>query len=310
MKKRTLFTGMVVVMLLLAMVTGCTQNGGNTGKSPDKEPVGAAYPMTVVDDAGRSVEIAAAPQRIVSLMPSLTETLYALGLEDRVVGVTDFCDYPAEALTKEKVGNLFNLSMEKILELEPDLVLAAESATLQDALTLLAENGITVVVINPLNLDAIEESIRQVGKITGVPEKGVEVAALVRAEREALAARVGTVAEADRPNVLILLDTDAIYTLGDGVFLSDMVTAAGGVNAAADKGEGYFQLSEEALFALDPDIIICTFPMSDQVLAKATWQELQAVKNGRVFDVNGDLVSRSGPRIILGLEELYAVFFK
>lgn len=310
MKKRTILTGMVVVMLLLAMVTGCTKNGGNTDKSPEKEPAGVVYPMTVVDDAGRSVEITAEPQRIISLIPSLTETLFALGLEDRVVGVTDYCNYPAGALTKEKVGNLFNLNTEMILSLEPDLVLAAESAMLQDTLTFLAENGITVVVIEPLNLDAIEESIRQVGKITGVPEKGVEVASLVRAEREALAARVGTVAEADRPNVFILLDTDAIYTLGDGVFLSDMVTAAGGVNAAADKGEGYLQLSEEALFELDPDIIICTFPMSDQVLAKASWQELQAVKNGRVFDVDGDLVSRPGPRIILGLEELYSVFFK
>ena len=310
MRKRTSFTAMVVVMLLLVMVTGCGQSGGNSDKLPDKEPVSAVFPMTVVDDAGRSVEVVAEPQRIISLIPSLTETLFALGLEDRVVGVTDYCNYPAEALTKEKVGNLFNLNMEAILGLEPDLVLAAESAMMQDALNFLTENGITVVVIEPLTLDAIEESIRQVGKITGVPEKGAEVASVVRAERDALAASVGTVAAADRPNIFILLDTEAIYTLGDGVFLSDMVTAAGGVNAAADQGEGYLQLSEEALFELDPDIIICTFPMSDQVLAKATWQELQAVKNGRVFDVDGDLVSRPGPRIVQGLEELYSVFFK
>ncbi|MDW7652382.1 MAG: cobalamin-binding protein [Bacillota bacterium] len=308
-KKHRMIAVLIVFLLILAAGCGQVDEGNQAPSDNGSDNPESPYPMTIVDDAGRTVEIEAEPQRIVSLMPSLTETLFAVGLGDRVVGVTSFCNYPEAALEKEKVGSLFDLNTEMILSLEPDLVLTGESDTLQDVLDFLTDNGLTVVVVDPQNLDEIEEAIREVGKITGVPEKGADVAADVAAQRAALNERVGAVADENRPSVFILLDTEAIYTMGQGVFLADIVHAAGGVNAAADKGEGYFQLSEEALLELNPEIIINTFPMRDQVMAKTSWQEIEAIKNGRVYDVDGDLVSRPGPRIILGLEELYNVFF-
>lgn len=296
-----------MLVLLLTVAAGCGRRVEQP--APPAAPAAGPYPMTVLDDAGKQVEIAAEPQRIVSLLPSLTETLFALGLGERVVGVTNFCNYPAEVDGKERVGGLFDLNAEKILALEPDVVLSGQMKGAQEVLRTLETAGVTVVVFDPATMEDIGRVIRSVAKLAGVAEKGEELAGEITAGRTAMTAQVAAVA-AEKPQVFVLLDTEKIFTVGDGEYMSEMITEAGGVNAASGQGEGWLELSEEKLFELDPDIIIATFPMREQILARPGWQALQAVKEGRVYDVDGDLVSRPGPRVVLGLQELHRVFYR
>ena len=296
-----------MLVLLLTVAAGCGRRVEQP--APPAAPAAGPYPMTVLDDAGKQVEIAAEPQRIVSLLPSLTETLFALGLGERVVGVTNFCNYPAEVDGKERVGGLFDLNAEKILALEPEVVLSGQMKGAQEVLRTLETAGVTVVVFDPATMEDIGRVIRSVAKLAGVAEKGEELAGEITAGRTAMTAQVAAVA-AEKPQVFVLLDTEKIFTVGDGEYMSEMITEAGGVNAASGQGEGWLELSEEKLFELDPDIIIATFPMREQILARPGWQALQAVKEGRVYDVDGDLVSRPGPRVVLGLQELHRVFYR
>ncbi len=299
----------LLTVALIAALAGCGGRGPAAPTPPPAAPQGP-FPLSVTDDTGNPVTIEAEPRRIVSLIPSLTEILFALELGDRVVGVTNWCNYPPAALAVEKVGDAFTPNAEKIIALEPDVVIAPRGSAVQEILGLLEENGITTLMFDPKTMDAINETIIRVARAAGVEERGRQLAQKLSADRQAFAAKVQKIDARYRPKVFVLLDTEYIFTVGDGEYLSEMIVEAGGYNSAAGYGEGYPLLSEEVLFELDPDIIICTFPMSDQVLAKAAWRELSAVKHGRVYDVDGDLVSRPGPRVVLGLEELHRVFFK
>ncbi|HHX73426.1 MAG TPA: cobalamin-binding protein, partial [Firmicutes bacterium] len=283
-------------------------SGGENNNTGNEVDQAATYPLTLTDDMGRTVTVAKKPERIVSIMPSLTEITFAVGAGDRLVGVTDFCNYPEEVLEIEKIGNLYNLNIELILALEPDLVLAGRSETLQQSLSFLDDNNIPYVVVDPQTLDDIEKSIITVATLLDCKAEGEALAAKLSADRAELEAKAAAIPEAEKPRVFILLDTDALYTVGEGEYMSEMITAAGGINAVAGEGSGYFRLSEEALLAIDPDVFICTWPMRDQVMAKAAWQDLSAVKNGRVYDVATDPVSRPGPRFVQGLAELYDIF--
>lgn len=294
------------VVLVASLVAGC--GGGVQQPTAPVAPIGP-YPMTITDNVGRDVIIREEPMRIVSLMPSLTETLFALGLGERVVGVTSFCNYPEEALAIDNVGGLYDLNAEAILALEPDLVFAGKSTSVQEVLDVLEVNGVTVVVIDPQSLAEIEDAIREIARLANVPSQGELLATEVRSRRDAVSREFTGVDLSLRPRVFVLLDTDYVYTVGAGEFLSEMIEAAGGLNAAFSQGDGWLLLSEEVLFELDPDIIICTFPMSEQILAKPAWQGLQAIANGRVYDVDSDTVSRPGPRVALGLTELNSVFY-
>ena len=266
------------------------------------------YPLAVTDALDREITLETKPQRIVSLLPSLTEILFALDAGDRVVGVTSWCNYPEEATQKDSVGDLFNLSAETILALQPDLVLTGRSQTLEEQLSFLENNGIPYIVIDPQTLAEIETAILQVAEIIDSKEAGQRLVEQIQSDRAAFAEKVAQIPQEERARVFVMLDTEVLFTIGDGEYLSEMIEAAGGINVAKDSGQGYFQISEEAFFTLNPDVIIATFPMREQVLARDSWQEIAAVKNGRVYDVDGDLVTRPGPRIVQGLEELYNVF--
>lgn len=301
---------MAVFLVLVLFSAGCFPGRGIAPQDPQNgEAATGDYPLTVTDALGREVTLSARPERIVSLMPSLTEILFALEAGERVVGVTNWCNYPAEAQEREKVGGIFDLNTERILALEPDLILTGKSERLAEILAFLDEVGIPYFVVDPQDLAEIESSIAKVAEIIGTSAKGEAIVAELQAGRAALAERVNAIAEADRPSVFVMIDTDSLFTVGDGVFLADLIAGAGGNNIAAGLGSGWFILSEEKLFELDPEIIIATFPMREQLLTREGWQGLQAVKNGRIYDVDGDLVSRPGPRVIRGMEVLYAVFF-
>jgi len=307
----------LLLMVLLLILTACAQPTQQpTGQptqlptqQPTVQPTQQPTVQPIVDDRGISVKLTAKPQRIVSLLPSLTETLFSLGLGEQIIGVTNFCNYPAEVDGKERVGGLFDLNVEKILALEPDLIFSGQMEGAQEVLKALENAGVVVAVFDPATMDDIGRTIKLIAKLTGVEVIGETLAKEIAAGREAITAQVKEIDE-DKPRVFVLLDTEQIWTVGDGEYLSEMITEAGGVNAASGQVEGWLQLSEEKLFELDPDIIIATFPMREQLLDRPGWQILQAIRNGRVYDVNGDLVSRPGPRVVLGLQELHRAFYE
>jgi iron complex transport system substrate-binding protein len=260
--------------------------------------------MTVTDMAGREVTVPAEPQRIVSLAPSITEILFALNLGDRTVGVTKFCNYPPEAAEKPQVGGFSDVSLEKLLEAQPDLVLAA-SIHMAQVLPELEKLGLTVLVIDARNLPGVLESIRLVGKVTGA-EKLAETLTAQMQERADKVAQA--VAGRPRPRVFWELDP-TLWTAGPGSFVQDLIERAGGENIAANAEAAWVQLSAEAIIAADPEVIfLADHPWGESaqtVKARPGWEKISAVVNGRIVELTQeqtDIVSRPGPRVVDALE--------
>ncbi len=282
----------ILLSLLVIMFTGCQSE---------------FVPGTYIDDMGRGVSIDKVPQRIVSHVPSITETLFALGLEERVVGVSDYCDYPEEAKLKPSVGNYFNPTIELIVALEPDLVLTDGHSESIKGLEVL---GITFFAIDPKDIDGILEDIELLGKITGVEKKAK---ALVSEMNGGLAQVVSQVENAPKVRVFYVFDATDLnnpWTAGPGSFADALIKMAGGENVAAKAQDAWVQFSIEQLVSSDPEIIMIdashgTAVISEEeLMAHPAWRGVTAVKHGRIHIVNGDLVNRSGPRIIQGLEEI------
>jgi len=266
------------------------------------------HPGTFTDDMGREISIDKIPQRIVSHVPSITETLFALDLGERVVGVSDYCNYPPEAGLKPSVGNYFNPSIETIIAQDPDLVITDGYS--EGLIPQLESLGVTCVVIDPKDMDGILKDIELLGRITGAEGRAREV---IKSMRDRIL-RVTTAAEdAPRVRVFYTFATTNLsnpWTAGPGSFADSLITMAGGENIAANAQSAWVQFSIEALCHADPEVILVdashgTAVMSEEELrAHPAWRELTAVKQGRVYIIDGDLVNRSGPRIVQGLEEI------
>ena len=262
---------------------------------------------TFIDDAGRDVTIDHAPKRIISHIPPITETLFALGLDDRLVGVSDYCDYPEEAKEKPSVGNYWNPSLENIVALEPDLVLTDGHS---ETIAPLDDLGIPFLIIDPTNIDEIFESIELLGRATG-ERSAAET--LTKEMRDGFTKTTDKVADTTPVRVIYLVDATEInnpWTAGPGSFPDYLITMAGGTNIAARAGSAWAQISIEEIVDADPEYIILpgthgtAFTPREVLEENAAWRETTAVKEGNIFIVEGDLVEGFGPRIVQGLEEL------
>ncbi len=293
MKKLLLAAAIAVALLLLAAtVTGC---------QPEFQP------GTFTDDAGRQVTIDQPPQRIVSHVPSVTEIVYALGLEDRLVAVSDYCEYPPEAKEKPSIGSYFNPSIENIVAMEPDLVLTDGHS---ETIVPLDELGINYLIIDPATIDEIYESIELIGRATGVQ---AAAEALTKEMRDSVAKITAKVEGAPPVRVIYLIDATEInnpWTAGPGSFPDRLIAMAGGANVAERAGTAWAQLSIEEIIDGDPEVIILptahgtAFTPKEVFEENAAWRETTAVKEGNIFMIDGDLVDGTGPRIVQGLEEL------
>lgn len=298
------FHKLLVVFGLVVLISGCAPAATPTPIPPTATPALPAIVLT--DDAGRTVEIAEAPQRLVSFAPSNTEILFALGLGDRVVGVTDFCDYPEEAKAIEKVGGI-EPNLEKVVSLDPDLVLAIGGNA--DLVSKLEGLGITVLVLDPSDLEGIYRDIELVGRAAGVKGKAEALVAGMRKRVEAITAK--TKGLTSRPKVFYELDAadpSKPYTPGPGTWHDDFIEMAGGINVAADAKMQWVQLSAEEIIAQNPAIIILGDAnygvTAEMVKERPGWGVIAAVRNDRIYPIDDNLISRPGPRIIEGLEEL------
>lgn len=309
MKRWTWPAVVAVFFLLAAVLVGCS-SGANSNAQPAKkeEPKTeqAAFPVTVKDGLGEDVTIKAEPKKIVSLIPSNTEIAYALGLGDKIVGVSDFDNYPEDVKTKTKIGGM-EFNVEKIISLKPDLVLAHASSAhnSRDGLKQLKDAGITVLVVNDAkSFDDVYASIDLIGKATGTTDKAKQVIDEMKEKLAKIKEKAKQIPADKQANVWIEVSPPPqIYTAGKGTFMDEMLQVISAKNVAGSL-EGWPMVTEEKAVAYKPDVIITTYGGAKQVFARAAWKDVPAVKNKRVYDVNTDLVSRPGPRLVEGVEEL------
>ena len=303
--QRITFAAMAVIAITL--LAGCET--AQPTPAPTATPAPAStFPITVEDAVGNTVTIDAEPERIISLAPGHTETLYALGLGDRVVGVTEYCNYPPEATEKPMVGGFSNIDLEQVVGLEPDLVLAT-SMHVAETVPALQEHGVTVFVADPQTVLEVLETTRTIGQITGQDEAAK---VLIARMQERIDAVQETIGDAPRPKVFWELGPE-LYTAGPGSFLNDLILVAGGENVAADADSPWPQLSMEAIVLKDPDVVVLADhnygETAEMVKERPGWKDIAAVREGRIIEItNDDIVSRPGPRIVEGLEFLAQAF--
>jgi iron complex transport system substrate-binding protein len=300
MMKRPVF---VIVVALAIVLVGCARPAS---VSPTAEPtlVPTEEAITVEDDVGNAVTLDAVPERIISLAPAHTETLYALGLGDKVVGVTEYCNYPPQAVEKPKVGSFATIDLEQVVGLEPDLVLAT-TMHMAETVPALQERGIAVFVVDPQTVAQVLDAIDRIGRITDTQEAAEALVADRQARIDAVQEKVQ---DAPRPRVFWELGAE-LYTVGPDTFIDDLITLAGGENAAADADNPWPQLSVEAIIVKDPDVIVLADhnygQTAEMVKERPGWEDIRAVKEGYIIEIaDDDIVSRPGPRIVEGLEFL------
>jgi len=271
-------------------------------------PANPIPPGAVTDDLGRPVNIEKIPQRIISLSPSNTEILFALGLGDKVVGLTDFCNYPPQALGKEKVGGFSTPDIEKIIALQPDLILAS-SIHAQEVIPALEERKLTIFTLAPENLDEILESIQTVGKITGRQQEASRLVTQMENRIEVTTDKTQNLE--NRPRVFCVIWHDPLYSVGSQTIEQELIEKAGGMNIFQDAFTEYKTVDLEGVIVLNPEVIIAFSGHGEAQSKPFEWVKgeprlmvTQAYKNNRIYQVDGDLIARTGPRIVDALEYL------
>jgi len=288
----------LLITLLIGLLTAC---------APQATPTAAALAFT--DGLGRAVTLSGPAQRVVSLAPSNTEILFAIGAGKQVIGRDQLSDFPEEAKAVTDIGSTFDaLNTELIVAQKPDLVLAAEINTPEQVKQL--ENlGLTVYYLNnPTTLEGMYDNLALVAQMTGHTDEAAKLVDSLKARVEAVDKKIAPLSS--KFSVFYELDaTDPAkpFTAGKGTFITQLIDRAGGTNIASDI-DGYPQLSLEQVVAADPAIIIlgdARYGVSPESIAQRPgWENISAVKNGKVEPFNDDLVSRPGPRLVDALEEL------
>jgi iron complex transport system substrate-binding protein len=261
--------------------------------------------FTVRDMVGREVALGARPARIVSLVPSVTEILYALGAENVLVGVTDLCDYPAAARGKPRVGGMVAPSLEAIVGLRPDLVVATTEGSREDAIVHLRRLNVPVYLVVAHRVADVTAVITRIGELTGRQAAAASIVERLGQRVEAVKQAVGPLG---RPRVLYVLWPEPLIVPGRGAILTELIHLAGGRSITADDADAWPRYSLEAAVAKNPELILlANHGAGTGAIASEKWQRLStlpAVKAGRLISVNGDLLHRYGPRFVDGLEQL------
>lgn len=311
--RQRLVTGLLLALLgpcgvLSASAAPCSATGEARTSSAQVQAYARAE---VTDDLGRTFRFDAPRRRIVSLSPAYTETLFALGAGDRVVGVDDYSDYPPEAASRAKVGGGHHANLESIVALEPDLVVALVEEQEVDALV---ARGIPAIKLLPRDFEGVLQTILLLGRVTGT---GPCAEQIVSGMRERITRVEAQVKGLRRPRVFLELDgTDPArpFTSGPHSFIGAMVQAAGGANIAQDIQTPSGQMSLETIVAEDPEVIVLmdsrnpVNPQSrEDVLHRRGWSGISAVRNGAVISVDSAYFSRPSPRFVIGIEQLARV---
>lgn len=257
-----------------------------------------------VDEAGRKITLPAKIERIVSLAPNLTEIVYAVGAGNRLVGNTDYCDYPAEAKQVAKIGDTMHPSVERIIALKPQIVLVSTASQLEAFTKQLDQQGIAVYVTNPGSLEEIFNSITAFGEMFGTAEQATQLAGDLRKRSDAIATAIMGIKPVP---VFYQVADEPLYTIGREAYLTDLVRRAGGVSVTADVPDAFPRYSDEAALSAKPEAIILPTGGSmgnANATVASPLRDSPAVRNSRVYKINDDYLSRPGPRLVAGLEAL------
>lgn len=312
MKKFNAFLfALLLTVFALAGCSGADQQKVDTAtKNETAQQAEMKFPVTVTDAAEQKVTIEAKPEKIVSLMPSNTEIAFGLDLGEQIVGVSDFDNYPDEAMKKEKIGGM-EFNVEKIISLKPDLVLAHESSGQagEAGLQQLRDAGITVLVINnAAKFAEVYETISLIGTATGEKEKAETLIADMKKKVEDIKTKAQAIKEEDKKNVFVEVSpAPELYAAGKNTFIDEMLQIINAKNTVTE--EGWPKVESEAIIKSNPEVIVTTHgyytpePVKN-VTSREGWQDIIAVKENRVVDVHSDKVTRTGPRLTEGVEEL------
>jgi cobalamin transport system substrate-binding protein len=301
---RRVFAAFVLALAVLTAACGGSPPAPSVAASPSP-----SYPVTVTDDAGRTLTFASAPQRIVSFTPGHTETLYALGVGDRVIVTDKFSDFPPENLAKAKLTTYPTPNLEELVSLKPDLLLVLTEG--DEFLRQMDARGIPTLKLFPKTFDATLAEIELVGRVVGASARARALSADMRARAEAVKAKAKSAAAVRVFYELDGSDPTKPFAAGPSGFFGDLVPQAGGANVFADLPRPSGQVSTEQVVARDPEVIVLgdsDLPYSPQspelVRARPGWSQIAAVRSGRVYALSHALLERPGPRLIDGLEQL------
>ncbi|PYZ92452.1 ABC transporter substrate-binding protein [Salipaludibacillus keqinensis] len=326
-----------ILALVVVMFTACGTNEENnnnvTNQSNENEEDAAnneavensneaqeeetgEFPVTVTDSSGNEVTIEEEPETIVSLLPSNTEIVFELGAGDRMIGVSEFCNYPEETADIDTVGGQ-DIDAELILSMEPDLALVQgyHEQNNSDMLDQFEDAGIDVLVIEGGNsFEEVYDTIHLIGEATGTTERAEEIVVDMEDRLEDVQEQASSISEEEKLKVWVeVAPAPDIFTTGSGTFMQEMLDAIQATNAAEEE-EGWVNLTEEEIVTLNPDVIITTYGYyvedpQQEVVSRDGWSDVPAVQNDRIHDVHNDTVTRPGPRLIEGVETLAELIY-
>lgn len=288
------------VCRIIVLVLACAAS--SDARAQTAEPAKQEF----FDEVGRRVLVPEPVKRIVSLAPNLTETVYALGAQDRLVGVTDYCDYPPEALAKPKVGGAVNPSLEQIVAMKPDLVLATRSLNRRETVEALERLGIAVYATDPHSVEGVLDSTRRVAEVLGVAERAEVLIASLRTRLDDLKQRLAAVPPR---RVLFVVWHEPLISIGRETFVADALRRAG-AESVVDTAQDWPKLNLEEVMRLQPEYLVFASSHSetvrrtaDELRTRPGWRAMRAVQQGR-FAVVSDAVNRPSPRLVSAIEEL------
>ncbi|MCF8111322.1 MAG: cobalamin-binding protein [Desulfobacteraceae bacterium] len=267
---------------------------------------GPIWAEEVKDHAGRLVNVPDSPGRVVSLAPSITEMVFAVGCGGLLVGVTQFSNYPQEAQKIPSVGSYVSLDIEKIVSLNPDLCIAVKDGNPIGVVRRLEELGIPVYALDPRDLASVMNTIKEIGSLLGAEDKAKRVVEDMEERLAEVDKKLSDISR--RPGVFFQIGINPIISAGSDTFIHELITRAGGKNLSGEY-KGYPKFSTEEVLALAPEIIIVTSMNRQNAFRRVVkewkqWKNLPAAANDRIYLVNSDLVDRPSPRLVKGLEEL------
>jgi iron complex transport system substrate-binding protein len=275
----------------IIIFTGC--------RSENSPPQNNIPARQMTDDLGRIVVIPARVERAVSLAPNLTESIFAVGAGERLVGVTTFCNFPSEAEQIPKVGDTINPNMETIVALKPQIVFVSTASQIETFTKTLEQQNIAVFITNPNDLDGVLKNLEQFGEIFGTETQAETLAANLQKRISAVDSKTQKAAV----KVFVQISKEPLFTIGKDSFLTEIIRRAGGESATANVPMAYPKLSKETASALNPAAIILS-DSEDNREPNDIFADSDAVKNGKIYRVNADIISRPAPRIVDALEQI------
>lgn len=254
----------------------------------------------VIDDLGRKVKLPVKVQRAISLAPNLTENIFAVGAGEKLVGVTTYCNFPTEANRIQKIGDTLNPNIETIIALKPDVVFVSTASQIESFVSQLEKQNISVFITNPANVEGIYQSLLQLGDVLGESERAKILVESLKKRAADVEAR--TISAKD-VKVFVQISKEPLFTVGKTSFITDLIGRAGGISVTESVSEPYPKFSKETALALQPEAIILS-DSEDNKEPNDVFKDSQAVKNGKIFKINADLLSRPGPRTFDALEQV------